>query len=349
MMSVIILLLCIAVCNSSPLWQTELGLSSLDLVNTTESFDEWSLIYQKQYSSIDEESHHYITWLDNLHYIAQQNSLYLNYKLRLNQFSDLTEDEFRTYVHGKDGACFRAGSIPKLVDDDIYNIDDTLSAPDSVDWSTKGVVTPVKNQGSCGSCWAFSATGSLECRYAIKTGSLNSLSEQELVDCAGSKYDSYGCNGGEENGGMQYAADNKGLCSEKDYAYTAHNGACKTGQCTKRYNANTGVRYVDRYNSTGLVNEVVNGCVSIAIDAGGAFQHYSSGVIDGVCGVSIDHAILTVGYGVDPSSGQKYWKVKNSWGQSWGEAGYARICRDCHKNGPAGECGILMWPSIALF
>eukprot|EP01084_Bolivina_argentea_P093002 167281_1 len=138
---------------------------------------------------------------------------------------------------------------------------------------------------------------------------------------------------------MCYAADNGGLCSEKEYPYVGHNGACKSSDCTTKYVTNsTGVKYVAQYNSSALENYVVEGCVSIAIDAGGAFQHYSSGVVDGTCGTSIDHAILTVGYGVT-SSGEKYWKVKNSWGASWGMKGFMLICRNCNKNGNKGECG----------
>jgi cathepsin L len=344
----------------TPLWQMELTVDSLRELNPQQAFTDWMIYFDREYPSMDEQSQHYMTWLENLHYIAAHNSdseyRGSTYKLRLNQFGDLTSDQWRFQVHGKDGACAKRSMISNIgrMDDvmDVGRNDMRLFAPtaDSVDWTTKGVVTPIKNQGNCGSCWSFSATGALECRYAIKTGQLNSLSEQELVDCAGKHYDSYGCNGGEENGGMQYAADNKGLCSEAEYAYTARDGSCKASTCGTRYDANTGVTYITKYSSSALLTEVNNGCVSIAIDAGGAFQHYSSGVVDGQCGTSIDHAILVVGYGTSSAaSAEAYWKVKNSWGTSWGEKGYANICRDCNKNGKDGECGILMWPSIPLF
>jgi cathepsin L len=217
-----------------------------------------------------------------------------------------------------------------------------------VDWSTKGVVTPAKNQGQCGSCWAFSATGAIECQYAIQKGTLNSLSEQQMVDCAGSSYGCAGCNGGQMTGAMSYAAHAGGLCSESEYSYTARNGNCKDSTCGTKYDANRGYSGVTKYSSSALETATAAGCVSIGIEADQtAFQHYSSGVLTGTCGTRIDHGVLTVGYGT--SGSQQYWKVKNSWGTSWGSHGYILICRNCNKNGRDGECGILMEPNIPTF
>lgn len=214
--------------------------------------------------------------------------------------------------------------------------------------STKGVVTPVKNQGQCGSCWSFSATGAMECQYAIKNGKLNSLSEQQLVDCAGSRYGCAGCNGGQMTGAMQYAADEGGLCLESAYKYTARDGTCKASSCGTKYDHNKGYKAVTKHSSSALETATAEGCVSIGIEADQtAFQHYSSGVLTGTCGTRIDHGVLVVGYG--ESGGQKYWKVKNSWGESWGERGYILICRDCAKNGNQGECGILDEPNVPTY
>jgi len=218
----------------------------------------------------------------------------------------------------------------------------TVNAATSVDWTAKGVVTPVKNQGSCGSCWAFSTTGSVESNSAIKTGSLISLSEQELVDCSGS-YGNDGCDGGLMDYAFEYVKANGGLCTETDYAYTGVDGTCKSSGCT-HYNPITGYTDVTQDSETSLETAVTNGPVSVAIEADQyAFQFYSSGVLTGTCGTSLDHGVLAVGYGT--TNGQDYWKVKNSWGTSWGEAGYVLICRNCDKNGNAGECGILEEPS----
>merc|ERR1712039_1088065 len=161
---------------------------------------------------------------------------------------------------------------------------------------------------------------------AIKTGTLQSLSEQMLVDCAGERYGCAGCNGGQMTGAMQYAANEGGLCSEEEYPYTARDGTCKATSCGKKYDANKGYNSVTKYSSSALETATAEGCVSIGIEADQtAFQHYSSGVLTGTCGTRIDHGVLVVGYGEE--GGQKYWKVKNSWGETWGEKGYINICR----------------------
>ena len=188
----------------------------------------------------------------------------------------------------------------------------------------------------------------MECQYAIKTGTLNSLSEQELVDCAGRSYGCDGCNGGQMTGAMEYAAKEGGLCSEEEYKYTARDGTCKASSCGKKYDANKGYKAVTKHSSSALESATAEGCVSIGIEADQtAFQHYSSGVLTGTCGTRIDHGVLVVGYGT--SGSQKYWKVKNSWGETWGERGYILICRDCGKNGNQGECGILDEPNVPTY
>ena len=205
-------------------WNDEITLKDLKKVGTFKSFQEWQNKYNKAYDSMEIESTKYLVWLDNLKTIATTNSKkFISYKLRANQFTDLTSQEFRYAVHGKDGACFKRHEIFNAMPNDNDNeivIDEAMpvNAPASVDWRTKGVVTPVKNQGQCGSCWAFSATGAMECDYAIKTGKLNSLSEQELVDCC-HLGGSQGCNGGQMYAAMEWAAQNGGLCSESEYPY----------------------------------------------------------------------------------------------------------------------------------
>merc|ERR1712087_286488 len=308
--------------------------------------------FGRTYADNDAASRKYMTWLDNLFVIASTNSENLSYKLRLNQFGDMTADEFKLYVHGNDGACFKPEERDMIMNvggqDVIIDDKEPVNAPASVDWTTKGVVTPVKNQGQCGSCWSFSATGAIECQYAIKTGTLQSLSEQQLVGCAGARYGCAGCNGGQMTGAMQYAANEGGLCSEEEYPYTARDGTCKATSCGKKYDTNKGYKPVTAYSSSALETATAAGCVSIGIEADQtAFQHYSSGVLTGTCGTSIDHGVLVVGYGEE--GGQKYWKVKNSWGETWGQKGYVNICRDCEKNGRDGECGILMEPNVPTF
>eukprot|EP00483_Globobulimina_turgida_P002651 UN02655 len=328
-------------------WEGEFTLEDVREMDTLPLFARWAEAFDRHYTNTLDESSHFMTFLDNLYVIAEVNSQDLSYKLALNQFSDMTADEFRHYVHGDAGSCFRPEQRQNLMRVGEVAVESVPAAPapDSVDWTTKGVVTPVKNQGQCGSCWAFSATGAIECQYAIQKGKLNSLSEQQLVDCAGIAYGCMGCNGGQMTGAMRYAANDGGLCSESEYSYTARNGNCKASSCGTKYDANKGVSAVTPYSSSALETATAAGCISIGIEADQtAFQHYSSGVLTGTCGTSIDHGVLVVGYGT--SGSQQYWKVKNSWGVSWGQRGYILICRNCNKNGRDGECGILMEPNI---
>merc|ERR1712080_44130 len=197
---------------------------------------------------------------------------------------------------------------------------------------------PVKNQGQCGSCWSFSTTGALEGAWEIATGKLVSLSEQQFVDC--DTKDS-GCQGGLMDYAFAYAEKNA-ICTESSYKYTATDGTCKASTCTTGIPKGgvTGFKDVAADDEQALMDAVAQQPVSIAIEADkSVFQLYASGVLTGRCGSSLDHGVLAVGYGTE--SGQAYWKVKNSWGSSWGDEGYVKIFRG--KSG-AGECGILAGP-----
>ena len=200
-------------------------------------------------------------------------------------------------------------------------------------------MTDVKDQGQCGSCWSFSTTGALEGRYFLKTGKLHTLSEQELVDC---DHSDNGCNGGLMDNAFVYAGT-QGLASEAAYGYEAEVGSCQADSRDRDLPAHAVKGYSDvpRGDENALKAAVATGPVSVAIQADqGAFQFYSTGVMTGRCGHSLDHGVLAVGYGTD---GSDYWKIKNSWGAGWGEDGYIRIERG------TGKCGIADMASYPQF
>merc|ERR1719262_1917399 len=246
-----------------------------------------------------------------------------------NDFSDLAPEEFAATHFGMQGGKLWK-NLPKT---GVHTYQgETLAS--SVDWVAKGAVTPVKNQGQCGSCWSFSTTGGLEGAWEIATGNLVSVSEQQFVDC--SKQNS-GCNGGLMDYAFQFA-EGVALCSESSYPYTASDGTCNTGGCTVVIPKGGVTGYTDvDHSESALMSALNQQPVSIAIEADkSAFQSYNNGVLQANCGTQLDHGVLAVGYGVE--SGTKYWRVKNSWGGSWGESGYIRLLRG---KGGGGECGIL--------
>ena len=188
--------------------------------------------------------------------------------------------------------------------------------------------------------------GAVESRYAIAhNGKLNTLSEQELIDCS-TNYGNMGCNGGLPDNGFKYVVANKGLCLESMYPYEAKQGTCRKSDC-ERYSPMVSHSDVFPHSTTSLEAAIAKGPVSIGIEADQqTFQFYTHGVLSSDCGDSLDHGVLAVGYGT--LDGQDYWKVKNSWGSQWGLEGYILLCRNCKKNDGEGECGILGMPSFPI-
>jgi C1A family cysteine protease len=205
------------------------------------------------------------------------------------------------------------------------------------------MVSEVKDQGSCGSCWAFSTTGSIESAFKIKNGSDILLSEQQLVDCTIS-YGNNGCNGGLVEYAYHYL-ENVPLETEAQYPYSAKNLKCSAAAMSGDVSV-TDFKEVERFSPTQLAQALTLGPVSVGVDASGlGFQTYKSGIIKKFCGTSIDHAVLAVGYGTEDND--DYWLVKNSWGAKWGENGYFRVLRDMTKN-DEGMCGIQQTPTYPI-
>ncbi|KAI8785496.1 cathepsin L1 [Biomphalaria glabrata] len=288
--------------------------------------------YNKIYKDPREEMMRRNIWEGNLAYILKHNEAYANgeysFYLGENAYADMSNEEFVKTMNGYRGHSGQGSHL-------IHVGGDVKDLPAEVDWRTKGYVTDVKDQGQCGSCWAFSTTGSLEGQHFKKTGKLVSLSEQNLVDCS-QKQGNQGCNGGLMDQAFTYIKVNNGIDTEASYPYEGVDDTCRFKAANVGAN-DTGYVDVKSKDESALQDAVANvGPISVAIDASHAsFQLYSGGVYHSIlCSQTrLDHGVLAVGYGND--NGKDYWLVKNSWGSSWGLQGYIMMSRNKDNN-----CGI---------
>ncbi|XP_077229276.1 cysteine proteinase COT44-like [Tasmannia lanceolata] len=279
---------------------------------------------------------------ENVHHIHAGNKRSnVTYKLGLNKFAGLSNKEFRSIYAGLPRGVLRQQiGVVNFMYENV-----TGPLPASIDWREKGAVAGVKDQGACGSCWAFSTVAAVEGINQIKTGELVQLSEQELVDC--DKKINEGCDGGLMDYAFQFIVENGGITSEANYSYTATDNRCDLTKKNLHVVVIDGYEDVPPNSEDSLLKATAHQPVSVAIEAGELdFQFYWSGVFGGRCGTDLDHGVTVVGYG-ETNKGIKYWIVKNSWGSDWGEDGYIRMRRN--QVGPKeGLCGINMLASYPL-
>eukprot|EP00928_Gymnodinium_smaydae_P053276 TRINITY_DN37309_c0_g1_i1.p1 TRINITY_DN37309_c0_g1~~TRINITY_DN37309_c0_g1_i1.p1 ORF type:complete len:359 (-),score=47.94 TRINITY_DN37309_c0_g1_i1:138-1214(-) len=324
-----------------------------DNAEVLRAFQNYMDTFDKHYDN-QEMGHPLAAFTESFLKIQSENAKNFSFKLGLNSFSDMTRERFISTRYGSQPSNRSfAGDLPIL---GVHELTLGAPAPAAVDWRNQGAVTPVKDQGDCGSCWSFSATGALEGAWKIASGNLVSLSEQQFVDCdfgnAGiiTSNGDWGCGGGEPYYAFRYAKG-AAICTESSYPYKAKDpdtkenakkvcsahSACRVGVPK---GAVVGYKTVTRFSSAALMDALASQPVSVGIDADAdIFRHYKSGVLTAKCGFMLDHAVLAIGYGTD--NGLDYFLVKNSWGRSWGESGYVRLSRDGWFG---GECGIRTSP-----
>ncbi|XP_073133740.1 senescence-specific cysteine protease SAG39-like [Henckelia pumila] len=305
--------------------------------NMAERHEHWMKQYGRVYNDQVEKAKRFKIFNQNVKFIESFNLNQTNsYKLAVNEFADVSNEEFRASRGGYKRSPHNTFSTN-------FRHENVTAIPASLDWRKKGAVTAVKNQFTCGCCWAFSAVAATEGINGIKTGKLVSLSEQELVDC--DIKNNEGCDGGLMNEAFEFII-HQGLSTEANYPYRGENGMCNRKKESWRVAKITGYENVPSEDESALLKAVAKQPVSVAIDASGpTFRFFAGGIYTGECGTDLDHGVTVVGYGKS-KSGKKYWLVKNSWGAEWGEGGYVKFERDVGAK--KGLCGIAMDASYPI-
>ena len=331
--------------------------------NRIDESEEWRMFldfqerFSKHYKNCHDKDTRFQIFRSNLRDILHHNyDRTQNFTMGINQFTDLTQDEFQSlYIgtfHTKIVSQSESAESEELGSYGCKSFSASASGtPRSVDWRSKGIVNAIRDQGQCGSCWAFASTANAESAWAISTGDLLDLSEEYLVDCAtGVGYFNMGCNGGNPDSAFKYMI-NKGQCAESSYPYkagvTKTAGKCETEICEQSSVHFSGCMDVAPNDQVSLQAAVAKQPVVVAIEADTRyFQSYSGGILDATsCGTNLDHAVEIVGYGTE--NGIDYWNVRNSWGNTWGEDGYFRIKKSSSTN-DIGICGIAAEPSFIV-
>ncbi|XP_077229127.1 senescence-specific cysteine protease SAG39-like [Tasmannia lanceolata] len=316
-------------------WASQAISRTLPEASMPEKHEQWMALYGRMYKDAVEKEQRFKIFKGNVEFIESFNNVGdKHHKLSVNEFADQSNEEFMASRNG-----FRPSFTRASESTATFTYENISVVPSSMDWRKKGAVTPIKDQGQCGCCWAFSAVAAMEGITQLKKGKLISLSEQEVVDCDTKGVDQ-GCQGGLMDDAFKFIQHNQGLTTEVNYPYMGVDGTCNTKKAATHAAEINGYVDVPANNEKALLKAVANQPISVAIDASGyAFQFYSSGVFTGDCSTNLDHGVTAVGYGTS-ADGTKYWLVKNSWGSGWGESGYIKMQRDIGAK--EGLCGIAM-------
>lgn len=308
-------------------------------IEMSERHERWMSFHGRVYKDAVEKELRLEIFRQNARYIDSFNANgNRKYKLVVNRFADLSDEEFRAVYGGLSQKPNHAVNIAG----GSFKHNNASDLPSSVDWRDLGAVTPVKDQGVCGCCWAFAAVAAMEGINQISTGKLIALSEQQLVDCDISG-DDQGCGGGLPYNAFKYVIGNGGLASESNYPYEQTDSTCKSADSAASI---TNYEDVLANSESALLQAVASQPVSVRINGGDrGFRFYSTGVFEDECPANLNHDVTIIGYGTE-SDGSDYWLIKNSWGTSWGENGYMKIARGIEP--PEGMCGLASHPSYPI-
>ena len=301
-----------------------------------DAFAKWTATHNKMYVSPSEKSYRMNVFTRNFYNVVNLNKKH-SHNSALNKFADLTEEEFVAKYTGL--------KIPKTKKRSVVKHVTSANRPASIDWTKLGAVNAVKDQGQCGSCWAFSATSAIESAWKLSGKPLINLAEQQLVDCAGDT-GNYGCNGGWMDWAFQSIINNGGQELTSAYPYTAQDGNCAFNKAKV---AATISKFGDvpANNCDNLLDSIAQQPVSVAI-AANAIMFYNNGVFSvTTCGTQINHGVTAVGYGTDSTVNKDFYLVRNSWGPTWGEQGYIRFDRSVQTStGICAICSVASYPIV---
>ncbi|XP_042460844.1 zingipain-2-like [Zingiber officinale] len=307
-------------------------------------FERWMADHGRTYRDEAEKDYRREVFARNLEYVTafrRDKGRRRSYTVGLNRFADHTKEEFlATYTGGNPPSVAWAPAPPPATVPAPFKYANT-TAPSSMDWRDRGAVTPIKDQGNCGSCWAFSSVASIESINQIANGELISLSEQELLACDNTNRK---CKGGVHYKAFSFVVAHGGITTEANYPYQPNQTACDYSKLADNAVSLTSYSFVPSHSEESLMKAVANQPVSVSIDAS-EFMLYAGGIFDGPCEAKLNHEVTLVGYGTD-GNGTKYWIAKNSWGTGWGDQGYILLEKDVDRK--EGLCGLAIRASFPI-